>query len=77
MMITYTTTGPVRGDCGHRHRSIDTARTCLRRDGDGCASQGGYSDRRVVRWDGSELTAAEEAELLALDLADDAARWSV
>lgn len=48
-MDKWTTYGPVRGCCGHRHRSERTARAYLRQDAEGCATQGGYSDRRVVR----------------------------
>ena len=44
----YTTNGSVRGQCGHVHRTIETAVRCLKRDGGGCASQGGYTDRIVV-----------------------------
>ena len=44
----YTTTGAVRGDCGHGHRTLETAERCLSRDRAGCARQGGYSDRRIV-----------------------------
>jgi len=46
--MNYTTTGSIRGCCGHTHRSEETATKCLERDRRGCASQGGYSDRRVV-----------------------------
>ena len=49
----YTTEGSVRGSCGHRHRTLDAARACLRRDENGCASQGGYSDRVITDADGS------------------------
>ena len=45
--MSYTNTGPVRGECGHRHRTRATASECLERDRRGCASQGGYSDRRT------------------------------
>jgi hypothetical protein len=45
----FTTLGPVRRSCGHRHRSTQTALNCLERDRAGCRSQGGYSDRRLVR----------------------------
>lgn len=41
----YTTWGSIRGGCGHAHRSLTTARSCLRRDARGCAEQGGWSDR--------------------------------
>lgn len=45
---TYTTEGSIRGSCGHKHRTIETARKCLQEDQAGCRSQGGYSDRRIV-----------------------------
>jgi hypothetical protein len=47
----YTTDGSVRGDCGHKHRTVEAARRCLDKDQRGCSSQGGYSDRRVVAVD--------------------------
>ncbi len=56
---TYTTSGSVRGCCGHRHRTLGAAVACLRRDQDGCASQGGYSDRDIIRSDGNPLTEGE------------------
>ena len=46
--VRWTTEGPVRGSCGHMHRTEEAALACLDRDSRGCASQGGYSDRRVV-----------------------------
>lgn len=63
MTTTYTTTGSVRGNCGHKHRSIATAYACRRRDQAGCASQGGYTDRSVERTDGADLTEQERDEL--------------
>lgn len=44
----YTTDGPVRGSCGHRHQSEATAARCLEKDRKGCRSQGGFSDRRIL-----------------------------
>jgi hypothetical protein len=46
--MRYTCKGDVRGDCGIKHRTLETALACLERDMEGCASQGGYSDRDVV-----------------------------
>lgn len=63
-MTTYTTKGSVRGCCGHKHRTLEAAVRCVRGDQRGCQSQGGYSDRRVVRTDGEALT---EAEVYAID----------
>jgi hypothetical protein len=40
--------GPVRGWCGHRHRSAKAVLKCLADDATGCNSQGGYSDRIPV-----------------------------
>lgn len=64
--VYYTTDGDIRGCCGHKHRSIDTAIRCLTADSDGCASQGGYSDRTVVRHDGTPLTDDEQEWIDAL-----------
>ena len=49
--VAYTTTGDVRGRCGHRHKSLRTATACLLRDQAACCRLGGgaYSDRQVVR----------------------------
>jgi len=63
-MTTYTTRGNVRGCCGHKHRSLETAVRCLRDDQSGCRSQGGYSDRDIERTDGKDLT---EFEFFAQD----------
>lgn len=60
----FTTKGNVRGCCGHKHRSLETAVRCLREDMKGCQSQGGYSDRSVVKTDGEPLS---EGEFYALD----------
>jgi len=57
----YTTRGPVRGSCGHQHRTLETAARCLRADIVGCRRSGGYSDRRVrVVEDGDERGLCEE-----------------
>lgn len=40
--------GPVRGWCGHKHRSEEAAQRCASSDHQGCRTQGGYSDRRAV-----------------------------
>ena len=55
MNATYTTKGSIRGSCGHQHRSVRTAVECVAMDQAACKSQHGYSDRRVVNGDGSEL----------------------
>jgi hypothetical protein len=71
MTTNYTTTGSVRGCCGHEHRTLAAADRCLHDDGDGCASQGGYSDRRIVAMedgDRRELNESEWEELGELTL---------
>ena len=62
----YTAEGSVRGCCGHKHRSISTAKRCIDNDKSGCATQGGYSDRYVIRYDGSPLSEEEQEEFLYL-----------
>lgn len=51
-MTTYTTSGDVRGECGHQHRTLSGAVRCLESDQRGCESQGGYSDRHIIDSDG-------------------------
>ena len=46
-MTTYTTYGSVRGGCGHKHRTIETACRCAQKDQRDCKSVRGYSDRSV------------------------------
>ena len=43
----YTTWGSVRGDCGHVHKTAESAEKCIEKDNSGCHKQGGYSDRRI------------------------------
>lgn len=50
--VRYICSGPVRGECGVRHLSRAAAESCIARDHSGCARQGGYSDRVVVRVSG-------------------------
>lgn len=56
-MMNYYTCGTlrnVRGNCGHKHRTIDSAEKCCQRDQAGCKSQGGYSDRSIQKFAGGE-----------------------
>lgn len=66
MADLYTTTGSVRGDCGHRHRTLTGAVRCLRDDQVGCARQGGCSDREVVYADGERLSDRDYQEVDSL-----------
>lgn len=72
---TYAAYGHVRGDCGHRHRSIRTAVACERRDNAACGrvAAGSYSDRRVMRRDGLKTVHLNEAERIVVD--GEMARW--
>ena len=45
--MPYTTWGPVRGDCGHLHKTLTAAERCMVHDQRGCRRQGGYSDRGI------------------------------
>lgn len=65
--VMYSTQGSVRGSCPHKHRSLRTALLCVQKDQKGCASVGGYSDRRVVHFDGSPLTETEAETLQELE----------
>jgi hypothetical protein len=47
--IIYTTWGPVRGCCGHRHTSLLRAGLCCAADRKRCKDLGRYSDRSVRR----------------------------
>lgn len=44
----YVCDGDIRGRCAHKHRTLSGAARCLDDDRDGCATQGGYSDRSIV-----------------------------
>ena len=63
----YTTKGSVRGCCGHKHRTIGAAHSCIERDQKGCEKQGGYSDRYIERCDGQELSAIEQVYVDNMD----------
>jgi len=47
-IMRYACVGPARGWCGHMHLTKRAATACIARDGTGCRSQGGYSDRHAV-----------------------------
>ena len=56
----YRCVGSVRGWCGHKHRSLDAAVRCRRGDDNGCALQGGYSDRVVYLYAGNKRQGVAE-----------------
>jgi hypothetical protein len=68
--VYYVTIGSVRGECGHRHKTLAAAQRCLERDMEGCAMQGGYSDRRVVAVERGLLRGLTDAEQAILDRED-------
>ena len=43
----WTSYGLVRGQCGHRHREVDSAIRCISHDRVACKREGGDSDRSV------------------------------
>lgn len=67
----YTTTGSVRGCCGHHHLTLKAAFDCLERDKRACAKLGGgaYSDRIITRRDGRPFNDDERREIDWLELA--------
>ncbi len=46
--MRYSTRGPLRGQCGHRHRHIDDAVECLDADDAWCMERGGRTDRKIL-----------------------------
>ncbi len=60
----YRNIGPVRGFCGHDHRTLNGAVECLKRDQRDCSAHGGYSDRNVRKYvDGLRVTMPEKEAL--------------
>jgi len=66
MEVTYIARGNVRGDCGHRHRTVEAAERCAEQDRRAIrrlpSSPYGapYSDRRVVAVDERGYETGEE-----------------
>jgi hypothetical protein len=59
----YSVSGSVRGDCGHKHRSVETAHACFQRDSNYCGRQGGYSDRYNLRaWENGQRVETTHGE---------------
>lgn len=52
----YTTSGAIRGCCGHVHQYFEKAVECLEKDKKGCKKQGGYSDRSIYKVEDREIT---------------------
>lgn len=49
--MSFIVEGSVRGNCGHKHRTLSGAVKCLERDQNGRHSQHGYSDRSIYEID--------------------------
>jgi len=45
--LRYSTTGPLRGQCGHVHKRLELAIACLDADDAWCIERGGRTDRRI------------------------------
>lgn len=45
--LRYTTQGPLRGSCSHKHKNIESAVRCLEADDAVCVARGGHTDRRI------------------------------
>lgn len=65
MATIYTLTGSVRGNCGHKHRTLRAAANCSVDDQKACKAAGGYSDRQLRVIDDGETREPSEAEYLA------------
>jgi hypothetical protein len=47
MAIRYTTDGALRGPCGHKHKTLESAVDCLDGDDAICEARGGHTDRKI------------------------------
>lgn len=57
----YVCWGPIRGWCGHAHRTFSGAEECLIRDKRRCKREGGYSDRLIYAMSREELRQAKDS----------------
>ena len=60
--VRYTTQGPLRGACSHKHKNLESAAQCLGDDETICVARGGHTDREVFVLEGvsrRKLTPAE------------------
>jgi len=65
MMRRYVAWGPVRGHCGHEHRTIQRAHECALSDHRASRAGGAMSDRSVVAvsgYDRSDRVPMTDAE---------------
>jgi hypothetical protein len=52
----YYCEGPIRGNCGHKHRKYEKAKECLDADKKTCIEHYGYSDRVIRCSDENQLS---------------------
>lgn len=60
--VRYTSNGPVRGACGHKHKDLESAVECWANDETICRRRGGHTDRKLLVIEGGakrELSPAE------------------
>jgi hypothetical protein len=65
--VYYITKGPIRGPCGHKHRTISYAYHCLARDIQSAEKDGTSSDRRIYAVDNGQERELVEHEINELD----------
>jgi len=58
-----TCVGGVRGECGHKHKTVTGAIRCIEADRRACRRLGGYSDRTIRAADGVRSLDGEEPDL--------------
>lgn len=66
--VRYSTQGPLRGRCGHKHKNLDGALECLDADDALCIERGGRTDRRVYAVTSQGWRELNDDELAAVDL---------
>jgi len=60
--VRFTTQGPVRGPCSHKHKNLESAADCLGEDEALCFTRGKHTDREIFVLEGPsrrKLTPAE------------------
>ena len=68
--VRYTTDGPLRGRCGHQHKSLEGAIKCLDDDETWCRELGGggHTDRRIFVVGNRQKRELNAEELAAVEL---------
>jgi hypothetical protein len=66
--LRYTTEGPLRGRCGHKHKDIESAVDCLDSDEAVCVARGGHTDRQIFVVGRGVKRELDEHERAAIDV---------